>query len=134
MEIINRTNYVDVAEEVILGLIRDAEKNKGNQWTYKILSTSQIRKQLSMTAELFSQVETDKSTVLSEEILDKIQYLRMQFIYQAGRDKEVKAFVQKAKIQDILKSINNQKENFLVFCRYMEALVAFRKYHGNKDD
>jgi len=45
----------------------------------------------------------------------------------------VKKFVEKAGILKILKSINGNKENFLTFCRYMEALVAFRKYHGKKD-
>ena len=138
MEVINSKDYVDKAEAVITQLISEAKefqakKNPRRPNDYQILTTSQIRKQLSMTAELFSQAEGDPSDKLSTEITEKIEYLRVQFTYQAGREPLVKKFVEKAGILKILKSINGNKEDFLTFCRYMEALVAFRKYHGEKD-
>ena len=136
MEVINSKNYVDKAEAVITQLISEAKQLKRNPRhsdDYDILTTSQIRKQLSMTAELFYRVESEPSDELNVEIVGKIEYLRVQFTYQAGREPVVKKFVEKAGILKILKSINGNKENFLTFCRYMEALVAFRKYHGKKD-
>mgnify|MGYP005786621645 FL=1 len=45
----------------------------------------------------------------------------------------MKDFVETARILDILKEIRGEKENFLLFARYMEALVAFHKFYGGKD-
>ena len=38
-----------------------------------------------------------------------------------------------AKILDILKEIQGDKDNFLLFAHYMEALVAFHKFYGGRD-
>jgi CRISPR-associated protein Csm2 len=128
MDVINSKDYVDKAEAVITGLIEEAKHDR-----VKILTTSQLRKQLAMTAELFSQAENELSEALSQDIQDKIEYLRVQFVYQAGREPTVKKFLEKAGILQILKSIKGNRESFLTFCRYMEALVAYKKYY-DKDD
>jgi len=133
MTIINNKNYVDKAEKVIRGLISDAEQEATRNKDYIILTTTQLRKQLSMTSELFLQAEREPSETLNEELRSKIEYLRVQFVYQAGRETSVKNFIDKAKVIEILKEINGNKNYFLTFCRYMEALVAYRKYLGNAD-
>jgi len=125
MGIINGMNYVDKAEAVIMELIRE---NNG-----KILSTSQLRKQLAMTVELSAMAEASGAERLSQDILERIAYLRVQFVYQAGREQDVKKFIEKAQIISILKSLDGSTAEFLTFCRYMEALVAYRKFHGKKD-
>lgn len=124
MEVINSKNYVDKAETVILRLLEEDKK---------ILSTSQLRKQLAMTAELTAQAERETQAELSQKLQEQIEYLRVQFVYQAGRELLVKKFIDKAGIIKILKSINGNREDFLTYCRYMEALVAYRKYHGPED-
>ena len=134
MDIITKANYVDKAEEVIQQLIADAVKIERNPGRYRIVTTSQIRNQLAMTSEMYSQVANSNENQLSGEILDNIEYLRIRFAYQAGREHLVKKFIEKAGILRILKTINGCKADFLIFCRYMEALVAFRKYYGNKDE
>jgi len=130
---IDGKNYVDKAETVITSLISDAKKNARDPRYYQILTTSQIRKQLAMTAELFARAQAEQHDVLSDEIQSQIEYLRVQFVYQAGRDKCVKQFVEKAEIMKILNDIKGCRQNFLTFCRYMEALVAYRKFYGNED-
>ena len=134
MDVITKGNYVDKAEEVIQQLISDATRIEKNPGNYKIVTTSQIRNQLAMTAEMYSQAANSGENRLSDEILDNIEYLRIRFAYQAGREKLVKKFIEKAEILRILKTIDGSKADFLTFCRYMEALVAFRKYYGNKDE
>ncbi|MCL2045531.1 MAG: type III-A CRISPR-associated protein Csm2 [Oscillospiraceae bacterium] len=136
MDLIDSKNYVDKAEAVIKELIAEAKRSKRNprnEEDYNILSTTQLRKQLAMTAEMFALAENDNTDQLSHELEDRIEYLRVQFVYQAGRDEYVKEFIEKAGILQILKTINGNKEDFITYCRYMEALVAFRKYHGNED-
>lgn len=54
-------------------------------------------------------------------------------MYECGREPKVKEFVQKAEIIELLKEIGNSKKNYLLFSRYMEALVAFHKYYGGQD-
>ena len=137
MDLINGSNYVDKAEAAIVGLIEDAKQAQIRQRRepnrYRILTTTQLRKQLSMTSELFAQAERELSSTLSQEVQDSIEYLRVQFVYQAGREDLVKRFVEKTGVLDILKDIKGSRESFLTYCRYMEALVAFHRYYGGKD-
>jgi len=130
---IDGKNYVDNAETVITSLISDAKKDARDPRHYQILTTSQIRKQLAMTAELFARAQAEQHDVLSDELQSQIEYLRVQFVYQAGREKLVEKFIKKAEIMEILKDIKGRKQEFLTFCRYMEALVAYRKFYGNED-
>ena len=46
---------------------------------------------------------------------------------------KVKAFVKQAEILEILKEIRQSKQNYLLFSKYMEALIAFHKYYGGKE-
>ena len=50
-----------------------------------------------------------------------------------GIYKKVKAFVKQAEILEILKEIRQSKKNYLLFSKYMEALIAFHKYYGGKE-
>ena len=141
MDVINSRDYVDKAENVIKELMesekadaaREAAQRGGKKKTTKILTTTQLRKQLSMTAEMFAMAERETADILSRELQDSIEYLRVQFVYQAGRDIPVKNFIDKAKILQILQSINGNKNDFITFCRYLEALVAYKKYYINED-
>ncbi len=123
---INALNYVDVAESVILAL-----KNENNGRL--ALTTSKIRGLLSMTASIYTDVQRNRSETLSEELQSRVQYLRMRVAYEAGRDPVVKKFVIKAELLEQLSNIRADKERLLLFCRYMEALVAYHRYHGGND-
>ena len=41
--------------------------------------------------------------------------------------------IKKAEIIECLKEIGASKKNYLLFSRYMEALIAFHKYYGGKE-
>ena len=71
---------------------------------------------------------------LEEEICSRIEYLRVRFLYEAGREPAVRRLVEEAKLLEVLKGIHGSKKNFILFSRYMEALVAFRKYYDENDD
>ena len=67
--------------------------------------------------------------------------MRIQFIYQSGRNQAVKKLVDEAEILDILFAIQNEIENndekkeredIIRFCHYMEALVAYLKYYNEQ--
>ena len=119
---INKENYVDQAEQVIKNLMTD---RKGNI----TLTTSKIRNILAMVSEIYN----ESGEVLSSESQERIQYLRLRIVYESGRETSVKDFVQKAKILEELKKVKDSKSQFLLFCRYMEALVAYRKFSGRDE-
>ena len=123
MVILTEDNYVDKAEQVINSLIR--KKNKQNTF---ILKTSKIRKLLSLTSTLY-----DESRVREyDELKEKILYLRVQYIYQAGLEFSVKDLVIKGEIIEALNEIKD-RETLQRFCRYMEALVAYFKFYEGKE-
>ena len=86
-----------------------------------------------MTNTLYNYLLRLNDEVLSEDILSKIQYMKMKFAYEAGRDKVVNDFIEKADLMNQIKIIGSSKEQAMNFCRYMESLVAYHKYYGGKE-
>ena len=109
-------------------------KTKKNQRGKPIglLTVSQIRNLLAMSADILNEVLEYPEENLSEELLDRISYLTVRFYYEAGRDEKVKSFIETAKLLPFLKGIKTRKQ-YIQYYQYMEALVAFHKYHGGKD-
>ena len=131
MEIITETNYVDHAERVIESMIIKDKTGRGRD---KInLTTSKIRNLLSMVNNLQALIKQEKELEISGELMSKVQYLKMRFAYEAGREQSVKDFVKKASIMEIIEGIGKSKKKLLLFCNYMEALVAYHRYKGGKD-
>lgn len=123
---VNKLNYVDKAEEVISKLARDKRGNIK-------LTTSKIRNILAMVSEIYNEVIHENGDKLSQESQERIQYLRLRITYEAGREQDVKDFVKNSELLKILKNIGDSKSEFLLFCRYIEALVAYHRYQGGKD-
>lgn len=129
MQELTKTNFVDLAENVIKGMV------KTDKWgNPKIaLTTSKIRNLLSMTNVLYNSAKQMRNETLSEDILHDIQYLKMRFAYESGREQTVKEFVESAGILKYIDKIGTSRENLLLFCGYMEALVAYHKFYGGKE-
>lgn len=120
-------NYVSQAEAVIKRLIDENGKNK-------ILTTSKIRKLLAMISDMYTKAKRLKSNTLNSDLLTKIQYFKMHTVYEAGRESSVKKFVEEAQITDQIDKIKTDREKLILFCHYMEALVAYRKFLGGRDE
>lgn len=97
-----------------------------------LLTVSQIRNLLAMSADILNEVLEYPEENLSEELLDRVSYLTVRFYYEAGRDEKVKSFIETANLLPFLKGIQTRKQ-YIRYYQYMEALVAFHKYHGGKD-
>lgn len=129
--LVNEQNYVDVAEKVIKSLMNKKDQ-RGKP--IPIVTTSKLRNLLAMSADIYNEALNQKGDQLNEEICSRIEYLRVRFLYEAGRENAVKSLVNEAGIIEVLKNVNKSKKNYILFNRYMEALVAFRKYYVEKDD
>lgn len=129
---VNEQNYVDDAEKAILELKNLKDKRTGRD--IPMVTTSKLRNLLAMTADIYNVVLNQTEDKLSEEICSRIEYLRVRFLYEAGRESSVKNMVEKAGIIELLKSIKGSKKNYILFNRYMEALVAFHRYYGGREN
>lgn len=129
MAILTDENYVDKAEKAIKNLKRN-ERDKRNPDAF-LLTTSKIRNLLNLTSNLYDESNSKDYSRLK----DKVAYLRVQFVYQAGREFSVKNLVEEADILRALQEVQQMKnkETLQRFCRYMEALVAYFKFYGGKD-
>ncbi len=131
MKTITEDNYVDQAQSVILSLQKKTDK-RGKP--IQLVTTSKLRNLLAMSADIYNEAVALRTDQLTEEINSRIQYLRIRFIYESGREEKVKDLVTTGKILEILQEIQGSKKNYILFSHYMEALVAFRKFYGGKDD
>ena len=127
--ILQNDTYVEKAEQVMRELSEEAKQKRG----YDRITTSQIRNLLSMTADIYNEVRLSQSETLNDDLKGRINYLKVRFIYEAGRDEKMNKFVERAKIRQCLDEIQGKKENYLLFSRYMEALVAYHKFYDGKD-
>ena len=126
---INKQNYVDEAERVIKGLIR-TDKFGNSKLD---LTTSKIRNILSMVSELYTDAQHSREDKLDADMVSRVQYLKMRIAYEAGRERSVKDFVLAAGLLDYAGEIGSRRQNLILFCNYMEALVAYHKFHGGRD-
>ena len=127
--ILSKTNYVDLADKTMA-----AQRIQDRTGKYVIkLSTSKIRKLLSMSADIYNEAKRLPGNSLSEEMKSKLQYMKMHFIYEAGRDQVVRSFIEKAKLIETIDEVGSSKEQLIVFCHYMEALVAYQRFYGGSD-
>lgn len=120
-EALQKDNYVERAEKVI-------KKLEGN-----LPTTSQIRNILSMLNQIYNDVLVSTDVMLSKEVQSQLRYLKVKLIYAAGRDAKVKAFLTESQIDRHLDEIGNNREAFILYSRYMEALVAYHKFYGGRD-
>ncbi len=130
MEITEKT-YVEKAEKAVL-----SHKNRKNERTGKttpMVTTSKIRNLLAMAGDIYNEILRWEGETLSDELCGRVDYLRIRVLYEAGRDPAVKDFVEKAGILKCLEEIKGSKKQYLLFHRYMEALVAYHRFHGGKD-
>lgn len=124
---LNQKNYVKEAEDVISNLKRNNNKI--------YLTTSQLRNVLAKVSSIYIDVNQNRNAVLTDKNQADIQYLKLQIVYASGRDEKgnVRDFVEKSKILKYIDEIGDSKEDFLLFARYMEALVAYHKFQGGQE-
>ncbi len=128
MQELTKTNFADQAEKVMQSMI---ESDRGNKQIR--LTTSKIRNLLSMTNVLYNHARQKKNEVLDEDLQRDIQYLKMRFAYESGRDPEVEKFIKKAEIMKHMQAIGKSREKLLLFCNYIESLVAYHRFYVGGD-
>lgn len=127
---ITEDNYVDQAEKAINFVGKHVDK-RGNP---VILTTSKIRNILSLNAELYNDIINEPNEQLSMDFKGRINYLKVRIIYEAGREESVKYFIDESFLLKVVDSIKGSRSQYMLFSRYLEALVAYRKFKYGKDE
>lgn len=123
-----------------MGYVEDAEKVFKDLYSTrdKKITTSKIRGLLSGMSDIYNDVVRVEGEELPQDIVDRIQYLKVQFVYEYGRDDKkdgsVRRFINESKILNKIDQIGTSKKKFIEMERYMEALVAYHRFYGGKDE
>lgn len=125
-------DYIDEARKIINDLkLKKKDTKTGKEEVIIKLKTSQLRKFLAAVNAINNRIAAENAgEELSEKIANEIKYLKVKLLYQAGRNNEVKDFIKKANLLDRIDEIGNNKIRFQEFARFIEAIVAFRKFEG----
>ena len=102
------------------------KENKDN-----MVTTTQLRQLLSNAVIVKNNISLEKlkkDQQLTSELLNRVKYLLIKHTYQCGRESKVKEFDKKFEISERLKKIKT-KEDFDLFYRYLEEIVAYVKYY-----
>lgn len=124
---VTEENYVDEAEKYIKNLAKKPEE---------AVTTTKIRNLLSITTDIYNDVINCDTEELPDSICGRISYLRARFMYEAGREKTVKKLLNETYILELLEKDGKRKkkQTYILFRRYLEALVAFHRYYINSDE
>ena len=98
------------------------------------ITTSKIRRLYSLVTDVYNTERLRTGETLSEDSISAVGLMRVRIAYECGRDEKVKSFVQNTHILEYLKGLGNKRENFIHFTQYMEALVAYHKFFGGREN
>lgn len=120
-------DYVDEAERVI------SELKAEGKGTIKV-TTSKLRGFLTLVTDIYNKESLRKEETLSSDSQLKLMRLRVRIVYDAGRENDVRIFVRKAQLLEYIKGIGSSRAEMIRFAHYMEALVAYHRFMGGKEN
>ena len=120
------------AEKLPADYIEAAEKVMAER--YRAITTSKLRNILSMLMDVYNAEQLRTEEKLTEESGRKLQLARIRIAYECGRDNSTKTFVESAKVLAYLKGIGNSREEAIRYIHYMEALVAYHRFFGGREN
>lgn len=121
-------NYVDEAQGFMNKFMDEHKKDKNR------ITTTKIRSILAMVSEIYNEESRRTDEKLSEDSMANIQLLRVRMIYECGRNpSDVKPFIIGSKLINYLLDIGDSRKRFINYAHYVEALVAYHRFFGGKD-
>lgn len=129
------TNYVDTAESVMQKTVQVKARGRlVEKQLCQLISTSKLRNLLSQFVDTYNRENLRSAETLEPESVNALMMARIRMLYEAGRDSDVKCFIENADLLPYLKGIGNSRANMINYYHYLEALVAYHKYYGGKEN
>ena len=127
-------NYVDEAERIMRALISSGTT----------VTTSKNRNLLSLVTDIYNDESIRTEDKLKPDSVVKLNLMRVRVAYEYGRDNgesvgkdkvyPMREFITQAHLREYLKGISTDRADLIRFAHYMEALVAFHRYLGGKEN
>ena len=121
---ISGENYAQVAE-----LIVRTAKAKGHDSWFERLSMSKLRGIYGLITNVYTRVNKPDDL---EGNMGDLQYIKVKMAYEAGRETTVKEFLKSTALMNALDNVKTY-DQFILYCRYAESLVAYFKFYGGKE-
>ncbi|MCL1890717.1 MAG: type III-A CRISPR-associated protein Csm2 [Coriobacteriia bacterium] len=113
--------------------ISKTSENGAKVLRYPALSMTKLRNIYGLITNIYTKINTKSDF---EKYLPEIQYLKVKMAYDAGRAQDrgegIKSFLDETHLMKAIDYIKTY-EQFLLYCRYAESLVAYFVYYGGKD-
>ena len=100
----------------------------------KNITTSKLRKILSLFMDVYNTENLRTDEAIAQENVTRLQLAKIRLVYECGREKEVKAFAEEAYLFHWLKEAGTSREMVLRYIHYLEALVAYHRYHNEGEN
>lgn len=100
----------------------------------KNITTSKLRKILSLFMDVYNTENLRTDEAIAQENVTRLQLAKIRLVYECGREKEVKAFAEEAYLFHWLKEADTSREMVLRYIHYLEALVAYHRYHNEGEN
>ena len=124
---INGETYATIAEAVVKKSLNDKKE------PFNGLTTSKIRSIYALIMNVYTKINTPEDFDAHKSDL---QYVKVKMAYESGRDssreKPVSTFIHSTALMDAIDCIKTY-DQFILYCRYAESLVAYFKFYGGKD-
>ena len=117
-------NYAKAAEVLV-----DSLKGDNTRTPFGGLSMSKLRSIYGLITNVYTRVNTADDF---EECRSDLQYIKVKMAYESGREGAVKEFVSRTGLMAALDQIATY-DQFILYCRYAESLVAYFKFYGGKE-
>lgn len=115
-------NYVDCAEKVM-------EKDSKN------ITTSKLRNLMSLLVDAFNVENRRTEESITPQSQAALLQMRVRLAYEYGRGNDrFKDFLKHSKLQEYLKGAGSHRQKFINLFHYVEALVAYHKYYGGREN
>lgn len=109
-----------------------AKKRMGAYFkTDKQITRSKIRGILDLVNKIYNDIFYHPDE-LTEYQLSNIAYLEVKLAYECGKADDVRRFIEDTRVMAIIGQIKT-KEEFLLYARYVESLIAYFKFYGGND-
>lgn len=115
-------DYVDFAEN----LMRSNSRS---------ITTSKLRNLLSLLMDVYNTEVLRTEETITQENAVKLQMARIRMAYEYGRgERWTKEFINAANLLPWLKEIGDSREKLLHYVHYLEALVAYHRFFGGREN
>ena len=122
---LDESTFAKVAEQYMMNLKKIEDRGQ----LFAGLTTTKLRGIYGMVMNVYTKINTPEDFDVYKSDL---QYLKVKMAYEAGRTKAVEKYLETTHLMKLIDCIQTY-DQFKLYCRYAESLVAYFKFYGGKD-